>query len=132
MHRWIIPVAMTSLSAGWLVAGEAESPKLKVERFRLDNGLTVLVRPVQGARQAALVVLYNIGGDHDPKGQSGLAHMIEHVYVTAAAGTEKARTVDADMNRYPAGWNAQTGDRYTVIATVLPAKGLDRGLQAAA
>jgi len=67
-----LPVAMMSVSAGWLVAGEAESPKPKVEQLRLDNGLTVLVRPVQGARRAALVVLYNIGGGHDPKGQSGL------------------------------------------------------------
>ena len=63
-----LPVAMMSVSAGWLVAGEAESPKPKVEQLRLDNGLTVLVRPVQGARRAALVVLYNIGGDMTPKG----------------------------------------------------------------
>jgi hypothetical protein len=32
MHRWIIPVAMTSVSAGWLVAGEAKSPGPKVEQ----------------------------------------------------------------------------------------------------
>jgi zinc protease len=100
--------------------------------YQLPNGLTVILRPIQGAQQTALVVLFNIGGDHDPKGKSGLAHMVEHVYVTAAAGKEKARNIQEYVARYPAGWNAQTGDRYTVVATVFPAKDLDKELQDAA
>src|SRR5262249_791898 len=52
--------------------------------------------------------------------------------VTAAAGKEKARTIQEFMGRYPAGWNAQTGDRYTVIATVFDGKDLDKELQDAA
>ena len=31
----------------------------------------------------ALLVLYKVGGDHDPPGRSGLAHLVEHLYVTA-------------------------------------------------
>jgi len=58
--------------------------------------------------------------------------MVEHVYVTAAAGREKARTIQEYVARYPAGWNAQTGDRYTVIATVFDGKDLDKELQDAA
>ena len=66
--------------------------------------------------------------DHDPEGRSGLAHLIEHVYMSAAAGNEKARTSDEFMRRYPEGANAQTGNRYTVFATVFPATDLDREL----
>ncbi|AMV39394.1 sigma-70 family RNA polymerase sigma factor [Planctomyces sp. SH-PL62] len=97
-------------------------------RFQLDNGLTVLLRPVSGASQTALVVLYDIGGDHDPEGRSGLAHFVEHLYTTAGAGTSAPRTAEEFLQRYPAGCNAQTGDRYTAYATVFPAAQIDAEL----
>ncbi len=103
-----------------------------VERFRLANGLKVILRPIKGSRNTALVVVYSIGGDHDPEGRSGLGHTIEHLYVTAAAGTEKARTAEEHFRRYPAGSNGQTGDRYTVIATVFSQGELDHELADAA
>jgi zinc protease len=118
--------------AGPAAADAPDTRLAKTERLRLDNGLTVIVRPVRGAKEVALVVLYGLGGDHDPKGQSGLAHLIEHLYITAAAGPAKARTARAFMEKYPRGWNAQTGDRYTVIATVFPPGDLDRELADAA
>ena len=39
--------------------------------------MTVLLRPIQGAKDTALVVLFSIGGDQDPQGRSGTAHLIE-------------------------------------------------------
>jgi zinc protease len=111
----------------------APSPAdLKPERFQLDNGLAVLVRPVQRSEQAAILVLYRIGGDHDPKGQCGLAHLIEHLYITAAAGTVEARTFQEFAKRYSKGWEAFTGDRFTILATVFPSRDLDLELRDAA
>ena len=73
--------------------------------------------------------LYGVGGDHDPQGRSGLAHLVEHVYVTAAAGETPSRTAEEYFQRYRAGCNAQTGDRYTVIATVFGKGELDGELR---
>src|SRR5690606_26548589 len=101
-------------------------------RFALNNGLTVRIRPIQGANQVALLVLYKIGGDHDPQGRSGLAHLVEHLYVTAAAGDAPARAAEAFFRQYPAGCNAQTGDRYTVVAAVFPPEDLAKELRDAA
>ncbi len=101
-------------------------------KFSLDNGLTVKIRPIQGAGNVALLVLYKLGGDHDPEGRSGLAHLVEHLYVTAAAGAVPARTAEAFFQRYRAGCNAQTGDRYTVFATVFPKGDLEKELAEAA
>ncbi|MBN1422427.1 MAG: insulinase family protein [Planctomycetes bacterium] len=123
MARWFVSLAIALAVAGPACAAGS------VERLRLENGLTVLLRPVSGTTQIALVVLFGIGGDHDPKGASGLAHLIEHVYVTAAVGEGKARTIDEYVRRYPAGWNAQTGDGYTVIAAVFPKGSLDDELR---
>jgi zinc protease len=113
-------------------AGAAEQGLAKVERFQLDNGLRVLLRPVGGAKDVAVVVLFNLGDDHDPKGKCGLGHLVEHLYVTAAAGETKARTAEEFFARYPKGGNAQTGSRYTVIATVFPQKDLEKELKDAA
>ncbi|APW60295.1 sigma-70 family RNA polymerase sigma factor [Paludisphaera borealis] len=110
---------------------KAESPD-RVVRFGLDNGLTVLARPIAGAKQTALVVLYNVGGDHDPEGRSGLAHIVEHIYVTAKAGETPARSAVDFFRSYQAGCNAQTGDRYTAVATVFPSEQLDDELRQAA
>jgi zinc protease len=103
-----------------------------VERFKLKNGLSVILRPIAGARTVAVLVLYNVGGDHDPKGRSGLGHLVEHVYVTAAAGDEPMHDVAEYVKKHPLGWNAQTGDRYTVLASVVGKKDFVKELQDAA
>jgi zinc protease len=79
-----------------------------------------------------LVVVYSIGNDHDQDGQSGLGHMVEHVYVTAAAGDRKPRTAQEFASHYPQGANGQTGDRYTVFSTVFPRQDLEVELREAA
>ncbi|MGO9914583.1 MAG: sigma-70 family RNA polymerase sigma factor [Isosphaeraceae bacterium] len=119
---------LETLGAG----GTPAPPTAMPGRLLLENGLTAMIRPIRGTGDVALLVLYRIGGDHDPQGKSGLAHLVEHLYVTAAAGTEPARTADAFFQRYRAGCNAQTGDRYTVVATVFPQQDLESELAAAA
>ncbi len=95
------------------------------ETFRLDNGLTVVVHSAGDAIRTGLVVVFGIGGDQDPDGSSGLAHLVEHVYVTAAAGDTPARSIEDVVGAYRDGWNAQTGDDYTVFGTVFPPDQLD-------
>ena len=128
MPLLLLPLACTPHSDG----EEPDAKTVIAERVQLENGLTVIVRPIEGAKEIALVVLYKIGGDHDPKGRSGLAHMIEHVSITAAAGTGRARTAEEFFGRYRSGCNAQTGDRYTVVATVFPKADLKDELREAA
>ncbi len=98
----------------------------------LDNGLTVILRPINDARSVALAVVYDVGEDHDPPGKSGLAHLLEHVYLTSAAGKIRSRSYAEFQAKYGGESNAQTGDRYTVFATVFPRHDLDRELEDAA
>jgi zinc protease len=122
------PQVIDQLARSGRPGGQETAPA----RFRLNNGLSVRIRPIAGAGNVALVVLYNIGGDHDPANQSGLAHLIEHLYVTAPAGRLPGRTVEAFFQSHPAGCNAQTGDRFTVIASVFARGELDKELAEAA
>ena len=100
--------------------------------YKLDNGLTVILRPVPTSSQVAIVVLFNLGGDHDPIGKSGRAHLLEHLYCTAAAGDTPARDAIQLQKRYVAGWNAQTGFDYTVFAGVVEAEQFAEELKDAA
>ena len=98
----------------------------------LENGLAVILRPVPSASSVALVVLFDIGEDQDPAGASGLAHLVEHLYLTAAAGSEKSRNFEDFVARHPLGWNAQTGNRYTALSVVFPPENLEAELSEAA
>jgi len=121
-----------SIIVALLLALFANPGQSAEERFTLKNGLKVVLRPVSSSDNIAAIVLYDIGCDHDPKGKSGLTHLIEHLYVTAAAGKTPARDIQTFISNYPAGWNAQTGSTYTVIATVFPQEKIDQELADAA
>jgi len=115
-----------------LLAGCAGPGAEEPETYTLENGLTVVLRPVRGADKIALLVLHTMGGHHDPEGQSGLAHLIEHCYVTAQGGPTPRRNMQQYVARYPDGWNAQTGDRCTVVGGVFPPERLEDELRDAA
>jgi zinc protease len=137
-------VLVLGLTGAWTVLDQAPAQpappaggtvsEAKVDRFTLDNGLKVILRPIraEGQAETALIVLYAIGSDHDPAGQSGLGQMVANLYLTAAAGEEKSRTLDQLARRYPQGANGQVGDRYTAFSAMFPAKDLDAELHDAA
>lgn len=106
-------------------------PQLVTE-YQLPNGLKVVIISVPKAELVSLITLYSVGENADPRGKSGMAHLIEHLYVTAAAGESPATTAERYMADHPKGWNAQTGMDYTVIATVFPKARLDAELGMAA
>lgn len=121
MTNRIKHIILTTIIIGILLIASNLSAET-IEPYKLENGLTVILRSVPTANKVAFVVLYNIGENHDPIGKSGMAHLLEHLYVTAAAGETPVRDVMQFTRHYPAGWNAQTGTDYTVIAGVVKAE----------
>jgi predicted Zn-dependent peptidase len=119
------------LTLSLMISGCSEH-QATTETQQLKNGLSIILRPIKGAKSIALVVLYNIGEQHDPPGQSGMGHLIEHLYVTAATAQRPSRNVQQFTALYPDGWNAQTGNDYTIIATLFPVQQLKSELQDAA
>lgn len=49
------------------------------ERFTLDNGLRVIVHEDRKAPVVAVSIWYHIGSRHEPEGQTGFAHLFEHL-----------------------------------------------------
>jgi zinc protease len=102
------------------------------EPVRLENGLVVHLRPLEGATGVTVMVLFDVGEDHDPVGRSGTAHLLEHLYVTAAAGSVKSRTVQEWLGAHSLGANAQTGGSYTLVSATCAPEALEAELADAA
>ncbi len=49
------------------------------ERFTLDNGLRVIVHEDRKAPIVAVSIWYHVGSRHEPAGQTGFAHLFEHL-----------------------------------------------------
>lgn len=54
-------------------------PTLTFERFRLDNGLEVIVHTDPALPLVAVNVWYHVGPAREPRGRSGFAHLFEHL-----------------------------------------------------
>jgi zinc protease len=128
MNKSLVLTALCAALAGCAQGADSPSgsPQGALRTLTLRNGLRVLLRPVPGSTQAAVVLLYSVGARNDPPGKSGLAHLTEHVYVTAAAGHTGPRKAEELKG------NAQTGEEYTVLADLCAATEVEPRLREAA
>ncbi len=58
---------------------EAAKVDINFEKFTLPNGLRVVVHEDRKAPVVAVSVWYHVGSKNEPKGQSGFAHLFEHL-----------------------------------------------------
>jgi zinc protease len=84
----LILACVTGLAPGTLVRGDGPPavelaklwlPDMKVETYKLENGLTVTLHEDHNTPLVAVHVTYNAGSKDDPPGRSGLAHLFEHL-----------------------------------------------------
>lgn len=50
-----------------------------VAEYRLDNGLQILLSPDDSSSQTSVNMSYRVGSRHEGPGQSGMAHLLEHL-----------------------------------------------------
>jgi zinc protease len=67
------------LVLSFALAGSSAAPKLPVEQYRLDNGLTVVLSEDHELPVVAVEVLYRVGSGHERSGRTGFAHLFEHL-----------------------------------------------------
>src|SRR3954451_16485442 len=61
------------------VQGFAQTTPPRAEQFKLDNGLTVVVKPDHRAPTAVQMLWIRVGSMDEVDGYSGLAHILEHM-----------------------------------------------------
>jgi hypothetical protein len=98
-----------------------------VERFRLENGLRVVLAPDRSVPVVAVTVSYDVGMRNEPQGRTGFAHLFEHLMFQGSANVPKmehARLVQAAGGTF----NGSTHQDYTNYYEALPSEALERAL----
>jgi zinc protease len=68
-----------ALPALALPGAQQAIPDIAYTRFQLPNGLTVVVHEDHKAPVVAVSIWYHVGSGDEPKGQTGFAHLFEHL-----------------------------------------------------
>lgn len=100
----------------------------KYESIKLDNGLEVVVIPINnksGVIQTS--VFYKAGSRNEFMGKSGIAHMLEHLNFKSTKNL-KAGEFDEIVKRFGGITNASTGFDYTHYFIKSSAQNLDQSL----
>jgi zinc protease len=92
---------------------------LTVERFRLDNGLDVLVCEDHSAPVVAYQTWFRVGSRHEKPGKTGLAHLFEHLMFNEVEG-RPAGEFDRKMEEAGAESNASTWLDWTEYSVAVP------------
>jgi len=97
---------------------------LKVDKYQMANGLRVLLHADPKAPLINYQTWYKVGGKDDPKGQTGIAHLFEHLMFRE---TKKRKGKDflQDIQSRGIYLNAYTSPDHTVYYFNLPKKELE-------
>jgi len=79
--RWLARLQILALAAAAALAPAASRAEALIayEKFKLDNGLTVLVHTDRKAPVVAVNIWYHVGSKNEPEGKTGFAHLFEHL-----------------------------------------------------
>src|ERR1044072_8554945 len=66
------------------IGARAADPEIKFEKYRLENGLTVILSEDHRLPQVAVDIWYHVGAANQSPGKSGFAHLFEHMMFSGA------------------------------------------------
>ncbi len=97
-RRAIIAVVAVSFlhALPQLATAHDDEIRLDVTKHVLANGMRVLIVPWGDAPVVATYLRFNVGGVDDPKGVTGIAHLLEHMMFK---GTTSLGTTDYDAEK---------------------------------
>src|SRR5260370_27087521 len=100
-------------------SGLAQTKVTSVEgitEYRLDNGLKVLLFPDNSKPTVTVNVTYLVGSRHEGYGESGMAHLLEHMLFK---GTTKREGIMPELTNHGAQFNGTTSyDRTNYFETM--------------
>ncbi len=95
---------------------------VKFNRFTLDNGLRVIVHEDSTTPMAVLNILYDVGARDEDPGQTGFAHLFEHLMF---GGSVNIPDYDQPLQRVGGENNAFTSNDITNYYITLPSENIE-------
>lgn len=123
------PTAVLAQSATPVPATElARSVDIPFEAFTLDNGLRVVVHTDRKAPVVAVAAWYNVGSKDEPRGQTGFAHLFEHIGLFNPTENVPGGLMEPLRAMGATDWNGTTWFDRTNFFQTVPTSALDQAL----
>jgi zinc protease len=100
-------------------------PQLAIERFRMGNGLSILLIEEHAAPTVAYHTWFRVGSRNERPGKTGIAHLFEHLMFNETEGLA-AGEFDRQLEELGAESNASTWLDWTHYDIAIPATGFER------
>jgi len=101
---------------------------LNYEKKILDNGLRVVVAPMENIEAVTLLVLVGVGSRYETKKINGVSHFLEHLFFKGTKSRPKPGQVTKELNKIGGSYNAFTSKETTGFWVKSSAKDFDIGL----
>jgi zinc protease len=99
-----------------------------VERFVLDNGMTILVKEMHHAPIASFWIWYRVGSGDERPGITGISHWVEHMLFKGTPRFPKG-AIDRQIARLGGASNGMTWLDFTTYLETLPSHEIDLSFQ---
>lgn len=112
-----------AFAASTVLAAAPAGVEIPIEKYKLSNGLRVLLSQDNAAPVVAVYVIYGVGARSEEKGRTGFAHLFEHMMFQGSKNAPKGvhfKTVESNGGDL----NGSTHPDYTDYFEVLPSNKL--------
>jgi zinc protease len=114
----VVACAYVALAAQTLPAGVQKGPSMGgITQYDFPNGLKVLLYPDAAEPKITINVTYLVGSRHEGYGETGMAHLLEHMDFIE---TTNGRKIKDEIVAHAAGWNGTTSDDRTNYYETVP------------
>ncbi len=79
----------------------------------LDNGLRVIVAPMEGTKTATVLVMVGTGGKYETRKTSGISHFLEHLFFKGTKKRQTTMKITESLEILGADYDAFTSKEYT-------------------
>jgi zinc protease len=101
---------------------------MSVQKTRLDNGLTVVLRAMHHAPVASFWIWYRVGSRNERSGITGVSHWVEHMMFRGSPLFPPG-SLDRLVSREGGRWNAFTTHDFTAYFETMPSDRIELALQ---
>lgn len=98
---------------------------IQFERYKLDNGLTVIHHYEPTSSMAVVNVMYDVGARDEQEDKTGFAHLFEHLMF---GGSVNVPDFDTPLQRAGGTNNAYTSNDVTNYYDIIPAQNIETAL----
>jgi predicted Zn-dependent peptidase len=128
MMRNATLAALVALGLGLAGPAAADDPVVKFERYRLANGLEVILHQDKRVPLVAVDVWYHVGSGDEKPGKSGFAHLFEHMLFQGSRHVGDDKHFDILKKIGGSGVNGSTNPDRTNYYELVPSHQIETGL----